>query len=72
MKALLLQGDYLTFVPREMVHWEERAGLLRPLAGVRSTWERHVGITTRREETLAEPVRLLVAALRDAAASMVG
>ncbi len=70
MKTLLMQSDFLTFVPREMIHWEERAGLLRPLAGVRSTWERHVGITTRREETLAEPVRFLVAALREAAISM--
>jgi DNA-binding transcriptional LysR family regulator len=72
MKTLVLQSDFLTFVPREMIHWEARADLLRPLMGFRSSWERHVGITTRRERTLAEPVGLLVAALREAAAALSG
>jgi DNA-binding transcriptional LysR family regulator len=70
MKTVVLQSDFLTFVPREMIHWEERADQLRPLSGFRSSWQRHVGITTRREETLAEPVRFLIAALRDAAAGL--
>lgn len=72
MKTLVLQSDFLTFVPREMIHWEARADLLRPLMGFRSSWERHVGITTRRERTLAEPVGFLVAALREAAAALAG
>lgn len=67
MKTLLLQSDFLTFVPREMIYWEIRAELLRPLAAFHSSWARHVGITTRREHTLAEPAALLADALRDAA-----
>lgn len=70
MKTLVMQSDFLTFVPREMIHWEQSADLLRPLMGFRSTWERHVGITTRREEALGEPVRFLVDALRQAAAGL--
>ena len=72
MKTLVLQSDFLTFVPREMIHWEARADLLRPLIGFRSSWERHVGITTRRELTLTQPGRLLADALRSAAAAMPG
>ena len=72
MKTLVLQSDFLTFVPREMVHWEERAELLRPLIGFRSSWERHVGITTRREAALAEPAAWLVEELRQAAAALPG
>ncbi len=70
MKTLVLQSDFLTFVPREMIHWEVRADLLRPLMGFRSSWERHVGITTRREVALAEPAALLAGALRIAAAAL--
>ena len=72
MKTLVLQSDFLTFVPREMVYWEARADLLRPLMGFRSSWERHVGITTRREEALGEPVQFLLAALRKAAEGLAG
>ena len=70
MKTLVLQSDYLTFVPREMIHWEVRADLLRPLMGFRSSWERHVGITTRREAELAQPAARLADALREAAAAL--
>jgi DNA-binding transcriptional LysR family regulator len=67
MKAVLLQSDFLTFVPHEMIVWEEHAGLLRPLKGVRSSWERHVGITTRRGQSPSEALQLLTASLRAAA-----
>lgn len=70
MKTMLLQGDFLTFVPREMVHWEVRAGLLRPLSALRSTWQRHVGLTTRREQPLGEPAARLARELRAAAAGL--
>lgn len=63
MKAIVLQSDFLTFVPHEMIVWEERADLLRPLRGVRSNWERHVGITTRRGQSASEPLRMLIASL---------
>ena len=67
MKAVVMQSDFLTFVPHEMIAWEERADLLRPLKGVRSSWERHVGITTRRDQPLTQPLQLLIATLRETA-----
>jgi LysR family pca operon transcriptional activator len=67
MKTVVMQSDFLTFVPREMIVWEERANLLRPLKGIHSTWERHVGITTRCDETPSEPAKRLIQALRESA-----
>ncbi len=67
MKSLLLQSDFLTFVPHEMVFWEEGANLLRPLKGVGSIWQRHVGITTRRDGVLPPHAATLVSLLREAA-----
>ena len=68
MKTLLMQGDFLTFVPHEMIFWEERADQLRPLKGFRSSWQRHVGITTRRGDVPAPPVQALVQCLHEAVA----
>ncbi|MEO6033092.1 MAG: LysR family transcriptional regulator [Burkholderiaceae bacterium] len=70
MKTIVVQSDFLSFVPREMIHWEERAGLLRPLKGIRSSWARQVGLTTRRDAALSEPGRLLVDSLREIAAGL--
>ena len=67
MKAVVMHSDFLTFVPREMIVWEERANLLRPLKGIHSTWERHVGITTRRDAPPGAPAQRLIAALRESA-----
>jgi DNA-binding transcriptional LysR family regulator len=64
MKTMLMEGDYLSFVPREMIHWEMEAGQLRPLRGFRSTWERQVGVTMRRDVALAKPMALLIDSLR--------
>ena len=66
MKTLVMHGDFLTFVPREMIHWEERAGLLRPLKAWSSAWERHVGVTTRRDRAPNEALQALVESLRAA------
>jgi DNA-binding transcriptional LysR family regulator len=71
MKTLLMQGDFLTFVPHEMIHWEEAADQLRPLKGFRSSWQRHVGITTRRGEAPAPPMLTLVQCLHEVAAGFV-
>ena len=71
MKTMLMEGDFLSFVPREMIHWEMQAGQLRPLRGFRSSWERQVGVTTRRDGMPPEPVRWLVESLRTVARSFV-
>ncbi len=67
MKSLLLQSDFLTFVPHEMVFWEESVNLLRPLKGVGSIWQRHVGITTRRDAVLPPHAVALTRLLREVA-----
>lgn len=64
MKTLLLESDFLSFVPREMIHWEEETKLLRPLRGFRSNWDRQVGITTRGGAEPGEPLRFLLDVLR--------
>lgn len=66
MKTLLMNGDFLTFVPREMIYWEERAGLLRPLRGFRSAWERQVGLTVRRDQAPSPALAALLDSLRQA------
>jgi LysR family pca operon transcriptional activator len=67
MKTVVMQSDFLTFVPREMIVWEERAHLLRPLKGIHSTWERQVGITTRRDVPPSVATQRLAVALRESA-----
>jgi LysR family transcriptional regulator of gallate degradation len=65
MKTIVAQSDFLTFVPREMIHWEERTKLLTPLKAIRCAWARHVGVTTRRDAVLPPAARQLVACLRE-------
>src|SRR5580765_1292206 len=68
MKTVVAQSDFLTFVPREMIHWEEKTGLLRPLKAIHSAWARHVGLTFRRGVALPDAAALLADSLRAAAA----
>lgn len=71
MKAMVMHGDYLTFLPREMIYWEERSGQLWPVrvAGGPS-WRRVVGISQRARARLSPAAEALVAALEAAAASL--
>lgn len=64
MKSLVMHGDFLSFVPREMVHWETQAGLLRVLKVQGSAWERHLGLTLRRDRAPGEAVEALAECLR--------
>ncbi len=72
MKTVVLQGRHLSFLPREMIHWEERAGLLRPVAVAAPQWARAVGITRRRRGRITEAAAALVAALRSVAPRQAG
>ena len=67
MKAVVLRGRHLSFMPREMIHWEERAGLLRALPVAAAQWARSVGITRRRGGVQTPAAATLAAALRAAA-----
>src|SRR5665213_2321255 len=66
--VVVARSDFLTFVPREMIHWEEKARLLRPLKAIHSAWARHVGLTFRRGAVLPDAAALLADSLRKAAA----
>jgi DNA-binding transcriptional LysR family regulator len=47
MKTMVIQSDLLTFLPRELIYWEERAGLLTALKLAVPSWHRIVGLTLR-------------------------
>jgi DNA-binding transcriptional LysR family regulator len=68
MKSMVMQSDALTFVPRELIYWEERARQLRalPVAGVE--WVRPVGMTRRRQGALSPASRFVMECLRSVAA----
>lgn len=67
MKTMVMQADYLTFLPREMIHWEERSGQLTVLRTGPTLWVRHVGITRLRDRELQPAAGLLAECLRFAA-----
>ena len=70
MKAVVMQSDMLTFIPRELIWWEEKAGQLVALNVSGSQWVRRVGITRRRRGSLSPAARLLIEALKRAAQSL--
>lgn len=59
MKAAVMQGDYLSFLPRELIHWEEKAGLLVCITVDSPLWQRQVGITRRIKSRTRRAARLL-------------
>ena len=67
MKAMVMQSDALTFIPRELIYWEEKARQLRalPVAGVQ--WVRPVGMTRRRQGALSPASRFVMECLRSVA-----
>ena len=65
MKTMVMQSDFLTFLPRELVYWEERAGLLAPLNIVGYSWRRNVGVTMRARAGLNPAAELLINTLQE-------
>jgi len=68
MKTLVMQSDFVTFLPRDLIYWEERSNQLRPLDLLAPSWRRRVGITLRARGSLSPAAQKVVNALRDAAA----
>lgn len=64
MKSVVLQSDFLTFLPRELIYWEEQTGDLVALRVEGSSWTRAVGITRRSRGTLSPASRALIDALK--------
>lgn len=69
MKTVIMQTDHLTFLPRELVYWEERAGLVRTLRLSAPSWRRTVGITLRSRGALSPAAQALIETLQLAARS---
>jgi DNA-binding transcriptional LysR family regulator len=65
MKTLVMQSDFLTFLPRELVYWEERAGFVAPLNLIGPSWHRSVGVTMRARAGLNPAAQVLIKTLQD-------
>jgi DNA-binding transcriptional LysR family regulator len=65
MKTLVMQSDFLTFLPRELIYWEERAGFLAPLTLVGPAWRRNVGVTMRARAGLNPAAQALIKTLQE-------
>jgi DNA-binding transcriptional LysR family regulator len=64
MKTLVMQSDFLTFLPRELVYWEERTGLLAPLNVAAPSWRRFVGVTVRARAGINPAAQALINVLQ--------
>ncbi|PUE57907.1 hypothetical protein B9Z45_07370 [Limnohabitans sp. 2KL-17] len=69
MKSMVMQSEALTFIPKELIYWEVRAGQLKALEATGHQWERRVGITRRRKGTLSPASKLLMQAVKSVAQS---
>lgn len=65
MKTMVMQSDLLTFLPRELVFWEERAGLLSALKLAAPSWQRIVGLTIRARGVINPAAEALIESLRE-------
>lgn len=65
MKTLVMQSDFLTFLPRELVYWEERAGFVAPLNLIGPSWHRNVGVTMRTRAGLNPAAQVLIKTLQE-------
>ena len=65
MKTMVIQSDLLTFLPRELIYWEERAGLLTALKLAVPSWQRIVGLTLRARAGINPAAQALIDTLRE-------
>jgi DNA-binding transcriptional LysR family regulator len=65
MKTMVMQSDFLTFLPRELIYWEERAGLLSALKLAAPSWHRLVGLTLRSRAGVNPAAQALIDILRE-------
>jgi DNA-binding transcriptional LysR family regulator len=68
MKTAVMQSNFLTFLPRELIYWEERAGLLAALQLAAPSWHRIVGLTLRSRAGISPAAQALIDSLREVGA----
>lgn len=69
MKSMTMLSDYLTFLPRELIYWEERSGQLVPLKILKPSWRRRVGLTLRSRGEMSPAAQVVIEMLKGAARS---
>jgi DNA-binding transcriptional LysR family regulator len=70
VRSLLLESDRLAIISRGRIDYEERSGILAPLAILLHGTQRRIGITTRADASLPPGVEALLDRLRDLARHM--
>ena len=64
IKAMVAETDYITFVPRQTIYYEEKAGILAALSIGSRFWNRTVGVTYRQNTRLSPATLALIAELK--------
>ena len=67
MKTVVMQSDFVSFLPRELIFWEESCKQIRPLDISATSWRRIVGVTVRARASSSAAVDALIAELRSTA-----
>jgi DNA-binding transcriptional LysR family regulator len=64
MKTVIMQSNHLTFLPRELVHLEEKWGLVAAVKLVAADWRRLVGVTLRARGLASAAAETIISELR--------
>jgi len=64
MKSWVMQSEALTFIPKELIYWEEKAGQLVELTLPGAAWSRRVGLSRRKKGSISPAGRVLIESLR--------
>ena len=67
MQTMVMQSDFLTFLPRELIYWQERGKQLQALNLTAPSWRRIVGITLRARAASSPAIAAMIDELRRAA-----
>jgi DNA-binding transcriptional LysR family regulator len=69
IKSLVLESDFLAYLPRILTQAEERTGLLISLPVAEARWKRHVHVLRRARGSLAPGAQTLLNELRQVCGS---
>jgi DNA-binding transcriptional LysR family regulator len=67
MQTIVMQSDFLTFLPRELIYWQERSRQLHALSVSAPSWRRVVGVRLRARAAANPAVDAMIEELRAAA-----
>ena len=70
MQTIVMQRDFLTFLPRELIYWQERSRQLQALTVAGPSWRRVVGVRMRARAAANPAVDAMIQELRAAAKSI--